>query len=532
MRFEKQVLKLLFLLFTFLIFQQTFFAQVSVPAIDEIDSLRSRSRKFVDKGDFSAALNRLDSAKTIAQLHQIDTLLGLVLLDKVEPLIKSGDFITAIENCHQAIELFDSLKMDNRKGQAYNQMGVVYKYSNDAEKAGECYQKAISIIEKTEKKEGLGSALNNYGTILNLTGQYQKAEEIALRAIDMILEKGDTAGAVPPYFNLAINMDNQKRYDDALKYLEIIHEIVTKYNLLYLMSGYYNGKGIVLKHKGDFDAAEKNYLEALAFGEKKGFPQLTKDINDNLSQLYAEKGDFEKALHYFEKSIIVKDSLYSLEKQKEIEKLREAFEVVEKEKEIEILKKDQAISKLQIRSLSLLAVLIALIFGGGIYYQRYRHKKNKQLAEIKEAKLKQELEMKNQQLTTKTLEMVRKNDFLSSLSDQLSEAKKENKIDSITFNQIEKEIGFHHQMEDDWEQFEVAFNDVHKGYIEQLKSSFPDLTSNELRHCALLKLGLSIKETANLLGIAPPSVKISRNRIKKKLKLSAEESLPNFLLAR
>ena len=79
---------------------------------------------------------------------------------------------------------------------------------------------------------------------------------------------------------------------------------------------------------------------------------------------------------------------------------------------------------------------------------------------------------------------------------------------------------------------EVAFNVVHKGYIEQLKSSFPDLTSNELRHCALLKLGLSIKETANLLGIAPPSVKISRNRIKKKLKLSAEESLPNFLLAR
>lgn len=531
MRFKKLFFGFFLFLFIFQTFPLFLTAQYSIPALDKVDSLRSHSRYFVEKGDFPSALSHLEAAENILKTHQIDTLLGLILLDFAEPLLKSGNFVEAIKKCHQAFELYDSLKMDNRKGQALNQLGVAYKYSGDLNKAREYYEKAVSIIEKSKSEEGLGSALNNLATVLNEIGQYQQAESITFKAIDLVLSAGDTTKAIPLYFNLAINMDNQKRYDDALEYLKIIYGIATKYDLTYAMSGYYNGKGIVLKHKGDFEAAEKNYFEALDYAERRNFPKILNVVHENLSMLYKEKGDFEKALNYFEKAMMVKDSLFSVEKQNQIEKLREEFEAVQKEKEIELLKKDRSISKLQIRSLSLLSVLAILIFGGGIFYQRFRIKKNRQLAAIKEEKLKQELELKSQQITSKTLEMVRKNDFLSSLSKQLNLAQKENKIDSSTYNQIEKEIGFHHQMEDDWQQFEVAFNDVHKGYFESLKANFPELTSNELRHCALLKLGLSIKETANLLSIAPPSVKMSRNRIKKKLKLSAEDSLPNFLIS-
>ena len=523
--------KITFFVLVFFCISLISFSQLTTSAVDEIDSLRSQSRLLLNKGEVGAALLRLDSALAIANSNNYDSLFAVILVNFADPLSKADDLVKAIEYGQHAYEIFDSLKMDNMKAQALGSLGVIYKYSGDLVKAGEYFEKTISIIEKTENKEGLGKSLNNYASILISTGKFQKAENFASRAIDLILEQGDTVDVIPPYFSMAISLDEQKRYDEALTYLEKAYTVATKHELIYAMSGYYNGKGIVLKHKGDFYAAEKNYLDALDFAENYGFSDIKQAVNENLVLLYKKQGDFEKALAHQEKANIIIDSIYTIEKQKQIELLKETFEAVQKEKEIELLKKDQSINELQIRSLSLLVILVVLIFGGGVFYQRYRIKKNKELAEIIETQLTQELVLKSQQLTSKTLEMVRKNDFLLSLSEQLNIAQKEKKIDTSIYNQIAKEIDFHHQMEDDWEQFEVAFNDVHKGYIDQLKSNYPELTSNELRHCALLKLGLSIKETANLLGIAPPSVKVSRNRIKKKLKLSTEESLPNFLLA-
>jgi len=62
-----------------------------------------------------------------------------------------------------------------------------------------------------------------------------------------------------------------------------------------------------------------------------------------------------------------------------------------------------------------------------------------------------------------------------------------------------------------------------------LKESYPDLTPNELKLCAYLRMNLSSKEIAQLLNITVKGVEVARYRLRRKLQLQPEVLLPDFL---
>ncbi|MCB0427487.1 MAG: hypothetical protein KDD16_09310, partial [Mangrovimonas sp.] len=62
------------------------------------------------------------------------------------------------------------------------------------------------------------------------------------------------------------------------------------------------------------------------------------------------------------------------------------------------------------------------------------------------------------------------------------------------------------------------------------KNNHPDLTSNDLRLCAYLRLNLTSKEIAPLLNISPKSVEVKRYRLRKKMNLPHEDSLTDYIL--
>ncbi|AXT53446.1 hypothetical protein D1818_22420 [Aquimarina sp. BL5] len=67
------------------------------------------------------------------------------------------------------------------------------------------------------------------------------------------------------------------------------------------------------------------------------------------------------------------------------------------------------------------------------------------------------------------------------------------------------------------------------GICYNLKESHPDLSETEVKYCLLTKLNLSLKETANILMVSPDTVKHSRSRIKRKMKIPKELSLKNYM---
>jgi DNA-binding CsgD family transcriptional regulator len=83
---------------------------------------------------------------------------------------------------------------------------------------------------------------------------------------------------------------------------------------------------------------------------------------------------------------------------------------------------------------------------------------------------------------------------------------------------------------DDWKFFEDAVNNADKDFLKKVKNIHPELTSNDLRLCAYLRLNLSSKEIAPLLNISLRSVEVKRYRLRKKMNLPHEDSLTDYIM--
>lgn len=80
-----------------------------------------------------------------------------------------------------------------------------------------------------------------------------------------------------------------------------------------------------------------------------------------------------------------------------------------------------------------------------------------------------------------------------------------------------------------WNEFEMYFKRVDNGFFGKLEQRFPDLTPNEKRLCALIRLNLDSKEIAAMTSRTFRSVNTAKTRLKKKLGVGADTSLYVFL---
>ncbi|OYT15518.1 MAG: hypothetical protein B7C24_12665 [Bacteroidetes bacterium 4572_77] len=80
-----------------------------------------------------------------------------------------------------------------------------------------------------------------------------------------------------------------------------------------------------------------------------------------------------------------------------------------------------------------------------------------------------------------------------------------------------------------WLEFEKYFQEVHQKFYRELHRQFPDLTVNERKLCAFLRLNLSTKEIATITFKSPNTIVTSRKRLRKSLCLTAEQNLISFL---
>jgi len=148
---------------------------------------------------------------------------------------------------------------------------------------------------------------------------------------------------------------------------------------------------------------------------------------------------------------------------------------------------------------------------------------------LEKEKLLKDLEFKNMELTTNVLYLLKKNEFISGISTKLKNInfdvtdKYENTIDRI-ISELDKSIS-----NDNWEGFEVRFQEVHVGFYNHLSKDFPALTPNELRLCAFLRLNMTSKEIAEITFQSTESIRTARYRLRKKLNLEHEDNLIAFL---
>lgn len=187
-------------------------------------------------------------------------------------------------------------------------------------------------------------------------------------------------------------------------------------------------------------------------------------------------------------------------------------------------------------NLAIILYTLLLVFLGFVThktYKRYYSKKMKHeqleneqtIMKIKNEKLNQEIESKNRELAISTMSIIKKNEVLNSIKKELRKDKPSEENRSA-LKLIDKNLN----TTKDWQFFEQAFNNADKDFLDKIKQAHPDLTPNDLRFCAYLRLNLSSKEIAPLLNISTKSVETKRYRLRKRLKLEHNDGLVEYIL--
>ena len=167
-------------------------------------------------------------------------------------------------------------------------------------------------------------------------------------------------------------------------------------------------------------------------------------------------------------------------------------------------------------------------------YEEESARKERQIVELEKEKLEYELKHKSQEMANLMINFVRKNEMLTEIKSDLfkvvtalkGEGSKEyKKMLLLVSNKIDSNI----QSDEVLKRIEEQFDLVHNNFMKRLGEKHPDLSFNERMMCAYLKMNLSSKEIAPLLGISVRGVETIRYRLRKKFELDREDSLIDYL---
>lgn len=143
----------------------------------------------------------------------------------------------------------------------------------------------------------------------------------------------------------------------------------------------------------------------------------------------------------------------------------------------------------------------------------------------------EKLEMKTRELVSLTLQIAEKNNFLEMIIESLDEIKRNYLPVADAVYKLQKTINLNINNENEWEQIKTRINAVYQGFFYRLTQKHTDLSTTEIRLAALLRIGLSNKEIANILHITAKGIEKSRSRLRKKLNLSTEDNMELYILS-
>ena len=178
------------------------------------------------------------------------------------------------------------------------------------------------------------------------------------------------------------------------------------------------------------------------------------------------------------------------------------------------------------------------------YYQKQREKlieennrlleiaaleNEKQLMQLRNEQLSNDVDAKNRELAVSTLSLIKKDELLKIIQEDLK--KTAEVADSKNLKSVISTINNSLSKDDSWNTFKEAFDNVDKDFLKKIKALHPVLTPSDLKLCAYLRLNLSSKEIAPMLNISIRSVEIKRYRLRKKLNLLHDDGLVNYILS-
>ncbi|PKP05030.1 MAG: hypothetical protein CVU11_02490 [Bacteroidetes bacterium HGW-Bacteroidetes-6] len=406
--------------------------------------------------------------------------------------IEIGQPYQALEFYNQALQFKNSLNDTLGMASTLNNIGTVYESElHDLENAALFYSKSLSLYKLKDNLYGVAFATHNLGKVKSDMGLFNEAIPLFEKAIELRVALSDFTGEMQSRHLLARQLLAIGRVDQAYTFAEPC-----------------------LK--------QLNTLET---------PKERADLLETLVLISEARSDFKNAYLYEKNLSILRDSLLSSENSATINELNIQYQTQQKEQKIIELKlaKQSEQQKRYYLSLLLLA-LIVIIFVSLLFFrqrQKVLKEKNKRL-KLDMDFARAETKRREKDLHDLTRSMLRQTELLGNLQVAVEKLSSENEKLKTDMQPVSEMISNSLVNEKGWEAFQMRFEQTYPGFLQKLKSNFPEITYVDQRLCALLKLNLSTKEIANLQNIGIEAVNKQRNRLRKKLNMDAGSDFLTF----
>lgn len=482
--------------------------------------------------------------------HKLFTMLG-------KYYVLQNEYTVALNYYLKARDYFDKNSDSANLSVTYNGLGILYFEMGDFDNCIINFNKAFDIYNKTGDKRGVGIFYGNMGNVYMIKEDFLKAKDYQEKSLATFTTLKDTVNIVSIMINISNIESNLKNYDSSFKILDealILSETIKNQRLKERILHNY---GLVYSETNKLSKAKVYLKEQIELTKKINFPRGELDGLLRLADIAKIENKYKEYADYTSDYYKLKDSVYGSEVKQKIEELKWANEFEKSELEKNLLKSKYDIEKERSNYLTfsiILTVFLSLLIIGFVWLFYRNNKKNLRISEFENEKLQESilreqishekekaenellklksdqqelaLDTKNREITSISLQLIAKNKLMSEISDILESSKKSKSNIEADL----KSILFQNQnQEKDWEQFREVFEKIHPGFFEKIKSLFPQLSTTDIRICAYVKIRMSLNEVASLLNISLQSLHTSRYRIRKKLNLTSEQNLDDFI---
>ena len=450
-----------------------------------------------------------------------------------------GKYYTSYQLIQQALPIFIDASDDYALGNAYLLLVLIYRDIGEIELASE-------NLELSRRHYAAAGFPLNRVYFFEAILEPDTDKSISLYRQSVLTGSHEPPMTLQALLNIAQSFLGKGQPDSTAVYLSRACKLVE--------NGMKGGpfEEMLLEKKALLAIHEKRYSDVLAITDSieelnRTFPgeHLTPQLYLMRSKALEAMGRNDEAFKALKRYQVEQDENLRLLEAREIPKARER-EAISRQKEMMAQLQERESARRSRLYIILLALSVLLVAAAGFilyFYQRSKIRKiqNRELRNNLEQQMvisrfnrenfERDMQKKECEISSSVLLVSNKNDVLQHISDITKEYYDAGKIPIDYVNRINSAVGDSLKADDDWDRFKLHFESVHPGFFTKLKERYSELTENDLRLCAYLRIGLRPKEIATMLTVSPASINTARYRMRKKLNLAKDESLDDLIRA-
>lgn len=289
--------------------------------------------------DLAEAIKYVNEAAELAQKLELYAGQAGAQRQKAVLYMHSGDYLKAIDACHQALRLSDATfeRIKDEKGKnmfnstVYSNLGAIYLKLEQFDKAIEHFTTLIDIARQLKEPHEEAVGLGNLGYAYSLKGEYEKAITCFDKAILIAQKHNDDIVLAFVLCNKGAALNSLEKYTLSIPVFQQSIENSDKVADVQFKSISITGLTEAYFYIKDYKQAEQYGKVSYEMAKQTGLLQPQRDAAKLLSMIYEKQQKSGPALFYFKESVTLNDSLISTEKQVELTRRDMKFEQEKKE---------------------------------------------------------------------------------------------------------------------------------------------------------------------------------------------------------